>query len=208
MNGNVVLEKPPLDTLLDHDLHNLIQCMASRFCSKYRKHSLHSVMITQEDLALEGYLGVTIAYESFDANMGFTDNIAQSFRTHAYPYIQNAMSTYCRKFIHTLSISEKAARSELPSMTDINIVHIDQLEDINFDIPIGSGMNVSYDIDEYFFKGFNHFECSLVKDHILEGYSLRETSQRHGLSKSRTREIISNLIQRMKARAELYVQDN
>src|SRR5690554_797921 len=114
--NNETAEKPELDVLLDHNLHNLVQCTASQFYGVYGRRNAHSVMITQEDLATEGYVGVTVAYESFDPSMGATDNIAQSFRTYAFPYIKNAMLTYCRKFGHSLSISEKSARTDFQDM--------------------------------------------------------------------------------------------
>lgn len=206
--SNDTLEKPALDVLLDHNLHNLIQCTASHFYGVYGKRK-HGVMITQEELALEGYVGVTVAYESFDPNLGFTDNAIQSFRTHAYLYIKNAMLTYCRKFGHSLSISEKAARSEFKDIISIGVVHIDQLDDDEeFDVPVGSGVEVSQDVDEYFLAGFTDFERSLVKDRIIDGYSLQEVSARHGLSKSRAGEILRELTERMRIRAENYVKDD
>lgn len=207
--SNDTLEKPALDVLLDHNLHNLVQCTASQFYGVYGKHSAHSVMITQEDLALEGYTGVTVAYESFDPKLGFTDNIAQSFRTHVYPYIKSMMLTYCRKFGHSLSISEKAARYEFQDIISIGVVHIDQLdEDDEFDVPMGSGVTISHDVDEYFLAGFSEFERSLVKEHIIDGYSLQEVSKRHGLSKSRAGEILRGLTARMRTRAESYVEND
>lgn len=203
---NETLEKPALDVLLDHQLHSLVQCTASQFFGVYRRRSPHSVMITQEDLATEGYVGVTVAYESFNPNLGATSNIAQSFRTYVYPYIKNAMLTYCRKFGHTLSISEKSARFDLPEMAGIGVVHIDQLdEDEEFDIPAGSGVESLSDVEDFFFAGFSEFERNLVKDHIIEGYSLQELSDRHGLSKSRAGEILRGLTDRMRSKAEEYV---
>lgn len=204
---NETLEKPALDVLLDHQLHNLVQCTASQFYGVYGRRAAHSVMITQEDLATEGYIGLTVAYESFDPNLGATDNVAQSFRTYAYPYIKNAMLTYCRKFGHSLSISEKSARYDFREMIDIGVVHIDQLDDDEeFDIPVGSGVEPSHDdIEDYFFTGFTDFERNLVRDHIIEGCSLQEVSDRHGLSKSRAGEILRSLTDRMRVRAEEYV---
>lgn len=202
--SNDTLEKPPLDVLLDHQLHNLVQSTATHFYNVFGRRS-HSVMISQEDLALEGYVGVTLAYESFDPNMGYTQNIPQSFRTHAFLYIKNAMLTYCRRFSHSLSISEKAARYDAKGLINIGVIHIDQLDDDEeFDIPVGSGVETSNDIDDYFLVGFTDFERGLVKDHIIHGYSLQEVSTRYGLSKSRAREVIRVLTERMRERAEKY----
>lgn len=209
MNNNTVVEKPSLDALLNQNLHDMVNCLASQFYGTYGKRNIHSVMISQEDLALEGYVGVTIAYRSFNAGLGHTDDVVRSFRTHAYPYIKNAMLTYCRKFGHSLSISEKAARDDLGVIINIGVIHIDQFdEDKEFDIPVGSGVEISQDVDEYFLAGFTKFERNLVKDHMIDGCSLQELSNEHGVSKSRAAEIIRKLTNRMRTRAENYVKDN
>lgn len=209
MIRNETLEKPALEVLLDDNLHNLIQCTAYNFRRVYHKCSSHSVMVTQEDLTLEGYAAVTVAYQSFDPNLGHTTDVAQSFRTHVYPYVRAAMQTYCRKFGHSLSISEKAARDDFGDILSIGIIHMDQLdEDTEFDIPIGSGVKISEDVDEYFMRGFSELERALIRDYMIDDYSLEEVSQRHGLSKSRAREIIHGLRERMKVRAKDYVENN
>ena len=206
---NDTLEKPALDVLLDQNLHDLVQCTASRFHSVYGKKAAHSVMLSQEDLAHEGYIGVTVAYGSFDPSRGHTDDTVKSFRTHCYPYIKNAMLTYCRKFGHSLSISEKAARDDFKDIISIGVVHMDQLpEDEEFDLPVGSGSNLTQDVDEYFLTGFNDLERNLIQDNIIDGYSLQEVANRYNLSKSRAGEILRGLMERMRARAENYVEDN
>jgi len=208
-NMNDTLEKPALDVLLNDKLHSLVQATASRFYNTYGKRAVHSVMITQEDLALEGYTGVMVAYASFNPNLGHTSDMAQSFRTHCFPYMKNAMLTYCRKFGHSLSISEKDARSEFKNIINIGVVHIDQLnEDEEFDLPVGSGVEVSRDVDEYLLAGFSEFERKLIRDNIIEGYSLQEIAGRYSLSKSRAGEILRKLTRRMRKRAENYEQDN
>jgi len=208
--NNDTIEKPALDVLLDESLHTLIQCTASRFYSTYGKKSKHGVMIDQQDLASEGYAAIVVAYQSFNPDLGYTDNAVQSFRTHAFPYIKNAMLTYCRKFGHSLSISEKAARDEFQDIISIGVVHMDQLdEDEGFDVPVGSGMDSSQeDVEDFFMAGFSDFERSLVRDHVIDGYSLQEVSDRHNLSKSRAGEILRGLTERMKARAEKYVEND
>lgn len=209
MNNDTIVEKPSLDALLDQDLHDMVNCLASNCYASYGKRNMHSVMISQEELALEGYLGVTIAYRSFNTSLGYTNDVVRSFRTHAYPYIKNAMLTYCRKFSHPLSISEKAARNDMGSILNIGVIHIDQFdEDKEFDIPTGSGVEISQDVDEYFLAGFTELERNLVKNHMIDGYSLQELSDRHSISKSRAGEIIRKLTDRMKTRAENYVKDN
>ena len=207
--NNDTTEKPSLDTLLDQDLNNLINCTASVFFGKFGKHNPNSAMITQEDLAQQGFFGVMTAYASFDLSLGYDDNVIPWFRSHAYPYIKNAMLTYCRKFSHSLSISEKAARDDWRSMINIGVVHIDQFnDDEEFDVPVGSGVEVSQDVDEYFLAGFTQLERELVKDHMIEGYSLQELADRHRISKSRAGEIIRGLTDRMRVRAENYEQND
>ena len=206
--SNDILEKPALDVLLDNNLHNLVQATASRYYSAYGRYAAHSVMISQENLAQEGYVGLTVSYDSFDPNLGHTKDVAQSFRTHCYPYIKNAMLTYCRKYGHALSISEKAARDEFKDIISIGVVHMDQLdEDEEFDLPIGSGME-SFQEEDYLLEGFSEFERSLVRDNMIDGYSLQEISERHSVSKSRAGEILRRLTERMRIKAENYDQNN
>lgn len=205
MNNDTLVEKPPLETLFTPDLFDLINATASQLYGTYGKRNPHSTMITQEDLASQGCLGATTAYESFDPALGYNRDVTLAFRTYAFPYIRNAMMTYCRKFSHTLSISEKAAREELHAITSIGVVHIDQFDDgEEFDVPVGSGVEISPDVDDYFLAGFSLFERKLVKDHIIGGYSLQELSERHNISKSRAGKIIAGLTDRMRERAEDY----
>lgn len=212
------MKKPSLDALLDQDLHDLINATAYNFYTVYGKHNSCSVMISQEDLALEGYVGIATAYASFDPNFGYANNPAKaSFRTYAYPYMKNAMLTYCRKFGHQLSISEKSARDDIDLLRAIHIFHIDNNDAderlhndyTTFDIPTGSGVDIlGQDVDDYFLVGFTEFERNLVKDHLINGYSLSEVSGRHQISKSRASEIIRGLKERMTERAKRYVEDN
>jgi RNA polymerase sigma factor (sigma-70 family) len=210
------IEKPSLDVLLNQDLHDLINATAFRFYAVYAKRSQHSAMISQEDIAAQGFFGVMTAYQSFDPSIGYDDNLIPWFRSHAYPYVKNAMLTYCRKFSHSLSISEKAAREDWGDICSIGVVHIDHehnrgsdQQQGSFDIPTGSGMDAAgLDIDDYFFAGFSQLERNLVKDHLLDGYSLQEVSKRHQISKSRASEIIRGLKGRMEERAKDYVKDD
>jgi RNA polymerase sigma factor (sigma-70 family) len=213
MDNDTVTEKPSLDALLNQDLHDLINAIAFRFFAVYGKNNQHSSMISQEDLAQQGFFGVMTAYESFDPFRGYDDNLIPWFRSHAYPYIRNAMLTYCRKFSHPLSISEKAARIDWGEVAGVGVLHIDSLPQHNehngFDIPMGSGMDaLEQDIDDYFFVGFSQLERNLARDHLIDGYSLQEVSKRHRLSKSRASEIIRGLKARMRVRAEKYVKDD
>lgn len=215
MKSDTVIEKPSLDALLDQNLHDLINATASRFYAVFAKRSQHSAMISQEDLAGQGFFGVMTAYRSFDPSVGYDDNLIPWFRSHAYPYIRNAMLTYCRKFSHSLSISEKAAREDWGEICNIGVIHIDHQHNSRdehgaaFDIPVGSGVDmIGQDVDDYFLAGFSQLERNLVKDHLIDGYSLQEVSIRHQISKSRASEMIKGLKGRMRGRAENYVKDD
>lgn len=202
--SNDTIAKPALEVLLDTDLQDLIECLASNYYRNYGRRA-HSSMITQEDLAREGFVAVVAAYRSFNPGLA-SNNLHRSFRTFVFPYINNAMNTYCRRFAHTLSISEKAARFGFQDMININVIHMDQLdEDSEFDVPVGSGIETSHDIDEYFFAGFSDFERTLAKERFLDGYTLLEVANRNGLSKSRAGEILRGLTERIKIKAENYV---
>jgi len=206
---NKTLEKPSLDVLLTQDLHDLVQCTASRYFGFYGRKATHSVMIAQENLAQEGYVAVMVAYESFDPLKASSKDMVRAFRTHAFPYIKNAMLVYCRKFCHTLSISDKDARYDFDKMVSVGVVHMDQLdEDEEFDLPVGSGVEVSQDVDDYFLVGFSDFERKIVRDHIINGYSLQEVANIYGISKSRAREVVDSLKRRMRSRIEGYDQNN
>lgn len=215
MDNDTVIEKPSLDALLNQDLHDLINATACRFFAVYGRRS-HSSMISQEDLAQQGFFGAMTAYESFDLSKGYDNNLIPWFRSHAYPYIKHAMLTYCRRFSHSLSISEKAARIDWGKVSSVGVLHIDQIHwgegrdgKDQFDIPTSSGIDsLEQDIDDYFFAGFSQLERNLVRDHLIDGYSLQEVSKRHQLSKSRASEIIRGLKDRMRVRAEEYVKDD
>lgn len=198
------IEKKPLEELLDTDTMDMINCMATKYATKYGRGA-HCSMINHSDLVSEGYVGATVAYQAFDPSK------PASFRTFAFPYIRNAMMSYCRRYSHTLSISERAARRDYGDITDIGVVHIDQFddEDGEFDIPMGSGVEAgSVDIDEYFLVGFSELEAGLVKDHMLNGYSLQDLANKYGISKTSAGETLRGLKDRMRERATRYVEDN
>jgi len=220
MKTDTVSEKPSLDALLDQNLHDLINATAFRFYAVYNKRG-RAAMISQEDLAQQGFYGAMTAYQSFNMSVGYDNNIIPWFRSHAYPYIKNAMLTYCRKFSHPLSISEKAAREDWGALANVGIVYLDDVRDsgnVNdptgsrdpmMEAPMGSGIDeTAQDVDDYFLAGFSQLERDLVKDHLIDGFSLQEVSKRHQISKSRASEIIRGLKDRMRVRAEAYVKDD
>ena len=193
--------KESLTKLLDHDLNNMVASIATTYYKMYRDSDRGS-LIEQEDLEGEGFAAVAIAYESFDPSRG-------KFRTWAFPYINKAMTNFCLKFRHPLSISEKAARFDMPSLMDIGVMHLNWPdEDGNdFDIPIASGIDTSNETIEYFFHGLNKFEQKLLKEHFLDGYSLQEVALRHNLCKSQAGTIIRRLRDRMQSRIKEYVEN-
>ena len=199
-----VAEKPSLEELLDQDLKDMINAMAAKYMAPFASKP-HGSMISHADVVSEGMIGVMRAYNAFDPNGG------AAFKTFAFTPIRNAMLAYCRKFSHTLTISEKAARDDMGTLNGIGVVHIDQLnvdEGETFDIPVGSGVEVQNDAEEFFFRGFTDFEAQLARDHLVEGYSLQEIAMRHDMSKTRAREIIQELKVRMQSRADRYVKND
>ena len=195
MNTDII--KPPIEELLlDKDLHNMIKALAYRACMHYKNYNTNS-MINQHDLYNEGVLGATVAYSSYNPSK-FT-----SFKSWAYPYIKNAIRTYCVKFGHPLSISEHAARDSLPEIRNIGIVYIDQPfdNDMEFDIPIGSGTSMTDDLSDSWLRGFSNLEQQLVKDHYIHDLSLQAISYKYKISKSNIKRIIDQLTDRIKERA-------
>lgn len=188
--------KPALSTLLeDPNFIQTVKNLAYGFYSKYG----YNPMISMEDLENEGMLAASVAYNSFNLAYECT------FKTHAYQYMRHAMNTYCRKFCHVLSISEKDTRNHLDEMLGVGILRIDQKQDSEtdeFDIPVGSGVESYYDIDEFFFTGFSLFERSLATDHLINDMSLQQLSRKYGVSKSRVGSIINGLKARMRTRIE------
>lgn len=194
MRNEDVATKPELDSLLDKNLDNLIQGLAHKYFWRHGKNQSTSI-VSQKDLVSEGYLGAIVAYESFDTAFN------TKFSTHAYPYIVNAMSAYCRKFGHPLSISEKSARTDLEALSGIKTTHIDQLEE--FDVP-SSGMELPPEIDKELLLGLSQLESDLLLDHVVMGYSLAELGQIYKMSKSRAGEMIRSSKQRIRERIKNY----
>lgn len=196
-----VIEKPSLDDLLDDNLKNMIAALASSYYKSYQ-HNVHgSALITHEDLNAEGLMAITLAHQSFDPARG-------AFRTWAYPYINHAMNGYCLKYCHTLSISYKAARTDLHNMLNVGVVHIDQLEEgCEFDVPAGSGVGSIKEAEDYLFDGLGCFERQLVEDYLVHNLSLRQVAFRNKMSPSRAGNIIRRVTDGLKARMEEYVKN-
>lgn len=186
-------DKPTLEQLLDDtSFKTTVRNLAYKFYRKFGSNPMVSI----EDLTNEGFLAAATAYISFDHTRGFL------LKTHAYPYMKYAMQTYCRKFCHVLSISEKEARVHLDDMLNVGVLRIDQKQDdenSDFDIPVGSGVDIS-NVGEYFFIGFSAFEKRLAQDYFLNDLSTRELSLKYNVSRSRVGSIIQDLTRRMRDR--------
>ena len=190
------LTKPSLEDLLeDPGFKRTVDNLAYGFITKYGSNPL----IDREELRNEALLAATIAYGSFDPERGCR------FKTHAFPYMQNAMNTFCRRYCHVLSISEKDARTHLGDMLGVGIMRIDQHQDENgeeFDIPVGSGVEANYDLADFLFTGFTAFERTIATEYFLEEKSLQNIAHKYNMSKSRVGSIIAGLRTRMARRAE------
>jgi RNA polymerase sigma factor (sigma-70 family) len=197
--------KPALeDVILDTNFQNLLRNMARKFTMRYAKFGANA-MIDVEDLVNEGMLAAATAYTSFDHKRGVL------FHTHAYLYVQHAMDAYCRKFSHVLTISEKESRDHLGELNNLGVLRIDQesSQGNDFDIPNSSGMESSQcDVEDYFFAGFSTFEKNLARDNMVNGLSISELASKYNVSRSRVGVILQDLKDRMKDRAQRYVEED
>lgn len=211
-------DKPSLESLISHPgFSRTVQNLASEFIRTY----YNSQMIETADLLSEALLAATTAYQTFDHTRGV------SFKTYAYPYMRHAVQTYCNKFCHSLTISEKAARYDLKRMTEIGILRLDQ-SPLQFDqddsgsestnttscdtrlcLPdAASGIYTKIDMDEFFFAGFSATERELAREFLLNDLSIRELSIKYDISKSRVGSILSDLRNRMQEKARQYVEED
>jgi len=200
-----VTSKPSLEELLDEKLMGIATGMAKNLVVRYGRYNAQA-LITVDDLRDEALLAAATAYASYDPTRG------AMFITYVYPYMRHAMHTYCKKFGHVLTISEKDSRDFMEEINGIGVLRIDQrvvnTDGEEFDIPVGSGAKCSLDVDDFFLRGFNTLEREIIKDHYLGEYSLREIAIRHRISKPRVGAMIRDLTDRMKERAGRYVEDN
>lgn len=203
---NEMTTKPLAEELFDQDLADMISGMATGNFRKYGRHG-SGIMVTVNDLKDEGYLAAIVAYQTFDHRLGATSNYMQSFRTYAYRYIKTAMSAYCRRYNHVLSISERDSRDHMDVINDIQVIHIDhQTENSDgFDIPVGSGVEAPQEVSDHLFVGLSTLETNLIKGHIIDECSLQELAVQYGLSKSRAGELIREAKNKMKERGRDYV---
>ncbi len=202
---DAITSKPSLEELLDDKLMGIAEGMAKVLVVKYGRYNAQA-LITVDDLRDEALLAAATAYASYDPSRGAL------FSTYVYPYMRHAMQTYCKKFGHVLTISEKDSRDFMAEINGISVLRIDQCvantDGEEFDIPVGSGAKCSLDVDDFLLRGFNTLERNIIKDHYIDEYSLREIAMRHKISKPRVGVMIRDLKDRMKERAERYVQDD
>lgn len=195
-------DKTSLDNLIDENLNDMVAALANTYYQAYKNNTHGRALITAEDLEGEGFVAVALSHGSYDPSKG-------AFRTWAYPYIRNAMQEYCLRFCHTLSISRKAARTELPQMLSVGVVHIDQLEeDSEFDIPAGSGMHSLEEARDYLFSGLVGFERKIVEDYLLHDLTLRQIAMRNPISASRAGKIIRKATDGIKEKVKEYVKND
>ena len=215
-------DKPSLESLISHPEFSR---MTQNLASHYAKAFWNSPMIEMADLLSEALLAATTAYASFDVTRHEYGDVNKLFRIFAYPYMRHAVQTYCNKFCHSLTISEKAARFDLKSMTDIGILRLDHTPENDPDsddressgrdgaVMLGipdsaSGVNAQLDIDEFFFAGFTQTERELAREFMLNDRSIRELAERYDISKSRIGSILNDLKSRMQERARKYVEED
>jgi RNA polymerase sigma factor (sigma-70 family) len=198
MNQTIV--KPTLEQLVtDSGFKKMIEALAYRTIMQYRSGNT-SYLISKKDLVSEAIAAACAAYANFDPARG-------AWTTYTYLYALNAMQTYCKKFSHPLSISEKDARTNLPYLGSIGIMRIDQqidnTDEGKFDIPVGSGVEIVEEgvVDEYL-RGFSHDSIAMLKEHILEGKTLYQIGIKYGMSKSKVYNIIHKMMDRVKERVE------
>ena len=198
---NQTIEKPSLETLITsknfRGMTDALSYKAMR--SSYRFIQAHPV-VSRQDLVSEGITAACAAYKNFDPSKG-------SWCSYTYMYVLNAMQTYCKKFCHPLSISERESREHLADMTGIGVVRIDRSNpeygDKQFDIPVGSGVEVGeYEVDEFYFRGFAPLEVTIFKEHVLQDKTLQEVALKYNLSKSSVYTTIDKLSKRMRERVE------
>lgn len=198
-------EKLSLEELvLNQDFQNLLKRTARRYAYKYSKFS-GSSSLEVDDLISEGFIAANTAYNSYDPKFGAT------FVTYAYPYIRHAMDSYCRRYCHVLTISEKESRDYLGDLINRSVLRIDQDDSSDgneFDIPASSGLEVEFDVDDYFFAGFSSFEKELARSNMIEGKTINELAVKYNISRSRIGVIIKELKDRMKEKAEEYAKEN
>lgn len=206
---NQIINKPSLESLLDNkdfkDMLNAVAYTALR--SSYRFSQSHPI-ISKQDLVSEGIAAACSAYRNFDPAKG-------AWCSYVYMYIKNAMQTFCKKFCHSLSISEKESREYLGDMTKIGVTRIDaplsddqQSSDYLLP-PSASGVDIhADDLDEFYLRGFQPIEITMFKEHLLEDRTLQDIANRHGVTKSTVNTTINMMYARIKERIEYYESQN
>jgi RNA polymerase sigma factor (sigma-70 family) len=205
---NQIVDKPPLETLItEKNFVKMVDSLSFKTLrSSYRFNAEHP-LVSQQDLVSEGITAACTVYKNFDPSKG-------AWTSYTYMYVLNAMQTFCKRNCHQLSISEKEARNHLGDMTKIGVVRIDSRpgggdDEKQFDIPVGSGIEVGQnEFEEFYFRGFAPLEVAMFKEHVLEDKTLQEIAIKYGVSKSNVYTTIDRLSQRMRERVEYYEQND
>lgn len=204
---NQIVDKPTLESLVTNkDFVSMVKALAYKTIRASYRFSTEHPIVSQEDLISEGITAACNAYKNFDPSKG-------AWTSYTYMYVLNAMQTFWKKNCHQLSISEKESRDHLEDMTKINIVRIAREDrdhgSINFDIPVGSGVEVGQDeFEEFYFRGFSPVDVAMFKEHVFEDKTLQEIAFKYKVSKSNVYTTIQKLSQRMKDRIEYYEQED
>ena len=179
----------------------IVSNLVNRYSKKYHNRD-------KNDLASEAMLASIIAYRSYD------DTYNTTFSTYAYPYMKHAIETFCKKNCHILSISEKAARRDMPVLYGIKTIDIDNhyndndLEIGQLEIPVSSGINYLSDTEDFFFSGLSILEKNIARDYFINELCMRQIATKYNISKSRTGSIISFILKKMRDKTERYEQDD
>ena len=198
-------DKPALESLiLDDEFQNTLKNLANHFIGRYSKFSTNGAMINRHDLISEGIASATTVYSEFDPSKGVL------FKTFAYPYCKHAMDSYCRRFSHPLTISEKASRRDLPTLHDVGILRIDQQiysEEGEFDIPGSSGIESSVEVYEFAFKGLSPIHKKIAFDRFVNDMTIDEIARRYEIPSSTVFTILKKSKQKIQNRMENYEQN-
>ncbi len=194
------IEKPSLETLLkDKNFTNMVDALShTALKSSYRFSKSHPI-VTRQDLVSEGITAACSVYKNFDPSKG-------AWASYTYMYVMNAMKVFCKKFCHQLSISEGASRDHLAEMTNVGIVHIDQmfdkLDDGKFDIPGCSGVEIVEFDESFYFRGLSKIEIDMFKYHVFEDKTIQQVALKYKTSKSNVYNIIERMLSRIRERIE------
>ena len=197
---NQVINKPSLESLLaNKSFKSMLEAMSFRvigtFCGGKSQY-----MISRKDLIGEAITAACAVYDRFNPALA-------GWNTFTYLYALNAMQTYCKKYNHPFSISEKDARDDFTYLNSIAVMRLDQIsqdgDEYQFDIPAASGMAITeQEIEETYFKGMSEPDVTMLKAYIFGKETMYSIGQRYNMSKSKVYNIIHRALNRIKEKLE------